>query len=102
MRFALLAALILYNLHNFALRPSSSLIQSPMSAASSIFSEVKKVTICSVSVVAIGLMAYALAQWRTVIDTDDSKTQRPANLESLPLLMRAASSVSERSRSQSC
>jgi len=47
---------------------------------------VKKVTIYSVIVVAIGLTAYALAQWRTVIDTDDSKTQRPANLESLPPL----------------
>ena len=31
-------------------------------------------------------MAYALAPWRTVTDTDDSKTQRPANLESLPPL----------------
>src|SRR4029077_15656085 len=40
----------------------------------------------SAIVVTIGLMAYALAQWRTVIYTDDSKTQRPANLESLPPL----------------
>ena len=40
----------------------------------------------SAIVVAIGLMAYALAQWRTAIDTDDSQTQRPANLESLPPL----------------
>jgi hypothetical protein len=47
---------------------------------------VKKVTIYSAIVVAIGLTVYALAQWRTVIDTDDSKTQRPANLESLPPL----------------
>ena len=31
-------------------------------------------------------MAYALAQWRTAIDTDDRKPQRPANLESLPPL----------------
>jgi hypothetical protein len=49
----------------------------------SIFSEVKKVTIYSAIVVAIGLMAYTLAQWRTVIHTDDNKTQRPPNLESL-------------------
>jgi hypothetical protein len=47
---------------------------------------VRKVTISSAIVVTIGLMAYALAQWRTVIYTDDSKTQRPANLESLPPL----------------
>ncbi len=46
----------------------------------------KKVTIYSAIVVAIGLMAYALAPWRTVTDTDDSKTQRPANLESVPPL----------------
>jgi hypothetical protein len=47
---------------------------------------VKKVTISSAIVIAIGLTVYALAQWRTVIDTDDSKTQRPAHLESLPPL----------------
>ena len=46
----------------------------------------KKVTIYSAIVVAISLTAYALTQWRTAIDTDDSKTQRPANLESLPPL----------------
>jgi hypothetical protein len=53
-------------------------------------SEVKKVTIYSAIVIAIGLAAYALVQWRMVIDTDDSKTERPANLEALPRLMRAA------------
>jgi len=47
---------------------------------------VKKLTMSSAIVVAIGLMAYALAQWRTAINTDDSQTQRPANLESLPPL----------------
>ena len=46
----------------------------------------KKVTIYSAIAVAIGLTAYTLAQWRTVIDTDDKKPQRPANLESLPPL----------------
>ena len=45
-----------------------------------------KVTISSAIVVAIGLTAYAHAQWRMVIYADDSKTQRPANLESLPPL----------------
>jgi hypothetical protein len=48
--------------------------------------EVNKVTISSAIVVAIGLTAYAFAQWRTVLYTDDSKPQRPANLESLPPL----------------
>jgi hypothetical protein len=52
----------------------------------SIFSEVKKVTIYSIIVVAIGLMAYALAQWRMVIHVDDDETQRPASLDSLPAL----------------
>jgi hypothetical protein len=47
---------------------------------------VKKVTICSAIVVVIGLKAYELAQWRTMIDIDDSKPQRLANLESLPPL----------------
>jgi hypothetical protein len=50
------------------------------------FSEVKKVTIYSAIVVVIGLTVYALTQWRTAIDADDSKTERPANLESLPPL----------------
>lgn len=46
----------------------------------------KKVTISSAIVVAIGLMAYALAQLRMAINTDKRKTQRPASLESLPSL----------------
>jgi hypothetical protein len=46
----------------------------------------KKLAIYSAVVVAIALMGYALAQWRTVIDTDDSKTEHPVNLESLPAL----------------
>ena len=43
----------------------------------------KKVTISCAIVAAIGLTAYALAQWRTVIDTDNSKTWRAANPVSL-------------------
>jgi hypothetical protein len=52
---------------------------------------VKKLTISSAILVAIGLTAYVLAQWRTVVDTDDTKAQRPANLESLPPLHASAS-----------
>jgi len=51
----------------------------------SIFSEVNKVTIYS-AIAAIGLVTYALMQWRTVIHTDGNKPQRIANLESLPSL----------------
>jgi hypothetical protein len=47
---------------------------------------VKKVTIAFAILVAIGLIAYSLAQWRTVIDSDDSNIRRPGNLESLPPL----------------
>jgi hypothetical protein len=45
---------------------------------------VKKVTISSAIVVAMGLTAYALAQLRMVVDTDNRKTHSPANLEPLP------------------
>jgi hypothetical protein len=48
--------------------------------------EVKKGTIYSAIVVVIGLTVYVITQWRTVIDTDDSKTERRATLESLPPL----------------
>src|SRR4029077_2278729 len=37
-------------------------------------------------VVAITVAAYALAQWGTVVDTNNSKTHSPANLEPLPPL----------------
>jgi hypothetical protein len=56
----------------------------PSSRFHSILVEVKKVTIAFAIVVAIGLIAYSLAQWRTVIDSDDSNARRPRNLESLP------------------
>jgi hypothetical protein len=50
------------------------------------FSEVKKITISAAIVIAIGLIAYALAQSRMMIDADDSKIPHPVSLESLPPL----------------
>jgi hypothetical protein len=44
---------------------------------------VKRITISSAIVVAVGLAAYALTEWRMVMEADESKTQGPANLESL-------------------
>ena len=58
----------------------------PSSRFHSMLVEAKKVMIYSAIVVVIGLTTYELTQWRTVIDTDDSKTQHRPILESLPPL----------------